>query len=134
MLVRSMTALAPAGSYPAASANGSNQPLSPRPRLPVSMSATDARLAMLEQQLVAAEQQREAANRELLVALQRADVAAADVARCAALTLRLQELEVRALGGASQNSVVNYCFVCCWLSLLAVLFVGCSLPAAAVTL
>lgn len=96
-LVRSMTALAPSSSGALGSAGGEDA-ASPHylpPRLPVSTaSAADARLALLEQQLLAAEQQREAANQQLLEALQRADAAAADAARCAALQQRLQELEV----------------------------------------
>jgi hypothetical protein len=54
----------------------------------------EGRLALLEAQLLAAEQQREAANTQLLAAMQRADAAAADVARCARLQRQLQELEV----------------------------------------
>ena len=68
------------------------------PRLPVSTaSASDARLVLVEQQLLAAEQQRDAANQQLVEALQRSDAAAADAARCAALQQRLQEQEVRLL-------------------------------------
>ena len=85
-----MTALAPSASVCAAAAAG---PLPPR--LPVSTSAADARLALVEQQLAAAEAAREAAHRELLAALQRADGLAADAARAGALAARLAEAEVR---------------------------------------
>lgn len=104
-LVRSMTALAPSSSgalgSAAAGEDGATSPHALLPRLPVSTaSASDARLVLLERQLVVAEQQRDAANQQLLEALQRADAAAADAARCAALQQRLQELEVCRQGSA----------------------------------
>ena len=99
-LVKSMTSLAPTSSGTLAAAGGELEGL--RPRLPVSTaSAADARLALVEAQLAAAEQQRDVAALQLVAALQRADAAAADAARCAALQHRLQELEASgALGRA----------------------------------
>ena len=112
MLVRSMTALPPSSSENlgwGAAGGAAGGPLSPRsgPRLPLSTaSGMEGRLALLEAQLLAAEQQREAANTQLLAAMQRADAAAADVARCARLQRQLQELEV---GGACL--VLGACFL-----------------------
>ena len=97
-LVKSMTCLAPTSSGTLAAAGGELEGL--RPRLSVSTSsAADARLALVEAQLAAAEQQRDVAAHQLVAALQRADAAAADAARCAALQHWLQELE--ASGAAS---------------------------------
>jgi hypothetical protein len=100
VLVRSMTALTPSTSENLGFGGAAGGPLSPRSglRLPLSTaSGMEGRLALLEAQLLAAEQQREAANTQLLAAMQRADAAATDVARCARLQRQLQELEV---GGA----------------------------------
>lgn len=110
VLVRSMTALSPSSSSLAAEAAA----LSPRPHLPVSTSASDARVAALEQQLSAAEQQREAASQQLLAALQRAEAAAGDVARCAALRRQLRDAE--ASGGGQRAApalLLPHLHLCC---------------------